>query len=71
MQFLKQVGWNFERKWGKGNKKRKANKEKQTKNRHSHTAACGWIKTRRKIATWNRFYLQNVNVKKKKQLEKL
>lgn len=36
----------------------------------SHTAACRCIKTRREIATWNRFHLQNMKVKKKKLKKK-
>lgn len=38
---------------------------KKMSRRHSHTAACTWIKPRRQISTWDRLNLQNKKVKKK------
>jgi hypothetical protein len=37
---------------------------KKCLDKHSHTAASTWIKTRRQISTWDWFNLQNENVKK-------
>lgn len=55
----------------KTNKTQKIKRKKKWLNRHSHTAATTWIKTRRQISTWDWLNLQNKNVKRKRKEKKV
>ena len=56
----------------KRNRKRKKRQKKKEKclDKHSHTAASTWIKTRRQISTWNWLNLQNKKMKTKRKGKK-
>lgn len=47
----------------KQKKRRKKVKKIKYLEKHSHATTSTWIKTRRQISTWNRFKLQNGNIK--------
>jgi hypothetical protein len=63
------MSMHVKQKTSKKNKRNRIKKEKCLE-KHSHTAASTWIKTRRQISTWNWLNLQNKKVKTKRKGKK-